>query len=537
MIDAKNYFAQIEKIRIGSFPEPLLKGHELVVKSTQNGNDWSNYENSDTIRKVIDLYFEKLSQYIKSTQVPQRTAASQKDNRKPVSIHPKKLKQASVRSKRSFPDKKQKKNARIRSAKRVEHIREELKFIKRYVGLHNKVKSPASILSLIKGLQRSIVQRLIRKTSPLAGEIRSLQDKLVNLYNSMKGDMHVEIKGADLNRLIKIAGGEQVYHSIGIIKRYIGMQGKQVDSSKMNNFHKTIDQALKNEKVKADDPYRDKVQAIHNTIRKLKAGSIVTIAKAELNGLEGILKGCGCRKSTSLGKIYRTGGRVLRKCNKQTYTDSKRKGACSHNKGLNGVLTAEEMARRTFNKLNFNTRYSSLLGQPATNFTMMVHGEPNAGKTTFLLKFAKYLAESFGKVLYISSEEFSAATMTDKVNALLNPFPAKLFFYASLSGVNLSDYAFVILDSVNDLGLTLQQFKELKKANPETAFILILQHTKDGNYRGGKDWEHEVEIAGEVANGTITIYRNRYGVKGSLNFFDETNTNEYSNNQATLKPY
>lgn len=159
---------------------------------------------------------------------------------------------------------------------------------------------------------------------------------------------------------------------------------------------------------------------------------------------------------------------------------------------------------------------------------MMLHGEPGAGKTTLLLKFAKYLANTFGKVLYISSEEFAASTMTEKVNSLLNPFPPNLEFAENLKDPQLSKYNFVILDSVNDLGLQLQDYKDLRAKYPNTAFILILQHTKAGNYRGGKDWEHEIEIGGEVANGVITIYRNRYGVKGSMNFFTDTPVTNYS---------
>jgi predicted ATP-dependent serine protease len=173
------------------------------------------------------------------------------------------------------------------------------------------------------------------------------------------------------------------------------------------------------------------------------------------------------------------------------------------------------------------------MGRPATNFTLMLHGEPGAGKTTLLLKFAKYLANTFGKVLYISSEEFAASTMTEKVNTLLNPFPANLEFAENLKDPQLSKYDFIILDSVNDLGLQLQDYKDLRAKYPNTAFILILQHTKAGKYRGGKDWEHEIEIGGEVVSGVITIYRNRYGVKGSMNFFTDTPVTNYS----LPKPY
>lgn len=417
--------------------------------------------------------------------------------------------------------------------KKIEHISEEIKYIKRFVGLHNKIKSPNAILAFIKALQRSIVQRLIRKTSPFAKEIEMIQDKLINGYNKMKGkDKTFEVNENDLSRLVGIAGGELVYPSINIIKRYVGMQGKKVDQGKIALFEKQIENSIGKKKVSHDDPYYDKVKAIHNTIKKLKAGQVVNIAKAELNGLEGIVKACGCK--TSMGRIYDTGGKELRPCKRRTYSDSKSKGACSHNQGLNGVMTAEEMGNRQFDRLNFASPWDALMGKPAKNFTIMFHGEPGSGKTTLLLKFAEYLAINFGRVIYISSEEHEASTLTDKINELLKPKPAHLVFAPNLEFVDLEDYDFIILDSVNDLALKLDAFKKLRKDNPHAAFILILQHTKDGGYRGGKDWEHDIQIAAKVEEGVATVYRSRYGVKGSLNFFQYFNTKPI---QSALKPY
>ncbi len=102
---------------------------------------------------------------------------------------------------------------------------------------------------------------------------------------------------------------------------------------------------------------------------------------------------------------------------------------------------------------------------------------------------------------------------------MLNPCPPNLEFAALLKGTDLTQYSFVILDSINDLKLKLDDFKAVKSAHSNTAFILVLQHTIDGDYRGGKDWEHEIQIAGEVTNGMVKIYRSRYGVKGMLDFF------------------
>lgn len=522
MIGTGNYFDEIKKINIEKLPEALQKGHELVVKSTGNGDSWKSYENSDTIKKVIDLYLEKLNKFLASSpaKTPEQRITPPAKHR-PDSVR-KESRKSSKNQKRSPTSSKA--STKRKPGRNVERIREEIRFIKRYVGLHNKTKSPSTILSFIKGLQRAIVQKLIRKTSPYAKEIQMIQDKLVNLYNSMKGERKIELNDNDLKKLVVIAGGEQVYPSIGIIRRYIGIQGKEIEHDKIELFQKQIETALKKEKVGADDPYRDKVQAIHNTIKKVKAGNTVQIGKAELNGLEGIVKACGCKSTTR--RHY---------AGKNRTSQSSRK---SNNRALSGVLTAEEMASRTFEMLELKPDYAALIGRPAKNFSMMLHGEPNAGKTTFLLKFSKYLAENFGKVLYITSEEFSASTMTAKVNEILSPFPSNLFFYDKLTDLDLSGYDFIVLDSVNDLGLRIQDFKALRKEHPHAAFIIILQHTKDGSYRGGKDWEHEVEIAGEVVNGTVTIYRNRYGVKGTINFFSESqNTNTYPSNYSTLKQY
>jgi hypothetical protein len=257
-----------------------------------------------------------------------------------------------------------------------------------------------------------------------------------------------------------------------------------------------------------DDPYSDKVKKIENTLKKYISGkqAHINVTHAELNGFEKIAKSCGCNHShnTLHGKpakrrVYHYGHQTL--------------------SGIPGVQTAQQVANQHFDLLPFSGQWANLIGKPAKNFSMMLHGEPGSGKTTFMMKFVKYLA-SMGSVLYVSSEEFNSATLTQKVRENLNPMPQNLHFAADLTQVNVGNYSFVILDSINDLGLNLESFKNLKAQNPETAFVLILQHTKSGQFKGGKEWEHEAEIAGQVANGIITIYKNRYGVKGALNFFN-----------------
>jgi hypothetical protein len=529
MITANNYFNEVERIGVETLPETLRKGHDLVIKSTNNGASWSNYQNSESIRKVIDLYFQKLNDYIsssastKATSVPESKVKTS-PTRKPAKPKASRVKTSSPKKLKEEPQ---------QNVKLVENLREEIKFIRRYIGLHNKVKTPNAILTFIKALQRAIVQKLIRKTSPLAGEIEMIQNKLVQAYNKMKGEESFAVNEKDLNRLVAIAGGEKVYPSIVVIKRFIGLQGKD-DEKKINAFLKYLENLAEKKQITKDDPYADKLKAIYKAIKQ-RTSSKIAIGKAELNGLAGIVKACSCQED--IGKIYDTGGKKLRPCKKRTYSDARR-GACSHNQGLNGVLTAEEMANRKLDLLNFFSFWHLLFGNPARNFTLMLHGEPHNGKTIFLLKFAQYLAENFGDVLYVSSEEFASPTMTKKVNEFLNPLPQRLHFAENLQDPDLSQYQFVILDSVNDLGLKINEYKEMRKEHPDTAFIFILQHTKAGDFRGGKDWEHIAEIAGEVHKGVVTTTKNRYAPKATLDFFRQFGIQwQEPMDKPKLKPY
>jgi hypothetical protein len=539
MITTNNYFTEIATIGVMNLPETLQKGHDFIVKSTANGANWSNYQGSDSIRKVVDLYLQKLNEYT-ATHRPKNIPVQT-----PMSVKAAVKKDETESKAKSKPSNKAKKtkiaSATTQNVKHVEHIREEVKFIKRYVGLHNKVKSPQAILTFIKALQRSIVQKFIRKTSPLASEIEMIQEKLVQAYNRMKGEESFAINEKDLHHLMVIAGGEKVYPSITVIKRFIGLQGKE-DEKKINAFLKYLENLVEKKSITKDDPYADKLKAIYKAIKQ-RTSRTIAISKAELNGLENIVKAClpaeastydkasvnksvkaGTRKN-GIGKIYDTNGKTLRPCKRKTYLDASR-GACllagqtgAQHKGLSGVLTAEQMANRTLDLLNFFSYWQSLFGNPARNFTFMLHGEPHNGKTIFLLKFAQFLAENFGEVLYVSSEEFASPTMTKKVGEFLNPLPAILHFAENLKDPDLSKYQFIILDSVNDLGLKINEYRELRKEHPDTAFIFILQHTKAGDFRGGKDWEHLAEIVGEVHKGLVTTTKNRYAPKASLDFF------------------
>ena len=75
MITAENYYGLISKVNIAELPPAIAKGYEYVDKVTHNGGDWNAYHSSETIKKVIDLYFTKVETYIPTASPKKETPA------------------------------------------------------------------------------------------------------------------------------------------------------------------------------------------------------------------------------------------------------------------------------------------------------------------------------------------------------------------------------------------------------------------------------------------------------------------------------
>jgi hypothetical protein len=516
MINRGNYDKIIADFGIENLDPVLKASHENYLQISEF------YDDDDAVRETIELYFAKLEWFIKnfkSKEKDKNPGKQKKHTPEPDRETPKVKKE--TRAKPSAPKEKITKDKRSKAenihSKGVEHLTEEVKIIRRFVGLHNKIKSKPSILSFIKALQKAIVQKFITKKSPFVKYITNIQEALIAFYNKMGMEGQYEIDSRDLSKLVAIAGGEKVYKSIGIIKRFIGLYGSEPGDRALNLLTH-INNAVQKGGIQKDDPYFNKVKQIQTILNAhAKSNKKISISKAELNGLQGILNDCGCKQD--IGRIYDTKGKSLRQCRKKTYSDAK-KGACSHNKGLSGVMSAQEVARMQFTLLPFTDIWKDTFGTPEKNFTLMLHGEPGAGKSTALVKFAKYLS-GLGRVLYVTPEEYKSVTMQNLVKRYMYPVPYNVTFSGNLSQVNPKDYDFVIFDSVNAMRLSIEEFVKMKKDCPNTAFIYVLQNTKDGQFRGGKEWEHEAQIAAEVSNGNLHVYKNRYGIKGNWYFFDQ----------------
>lgn len=188
-----------------------------------------------------------------------------------------------------------------------------------------------------------------------------------------------------------------------------------------------------------------------------------------------------------------------------------------------GAISASEMIKIDYPVLDLGP-YRKYFGAVPHNFDIVLHGQPGAGKTYFLLQFINWLANNVGNSLYVSTEEYGTKSLKDKINETIPSTSPNLYFDNKLDVEQLNYYKAVVLDSVNHAGLDISDYKKLREKHPNQIFILILQKTKGGDYKGGKDWEHEVDIFGEMQLDTETGQRfldiptkNRYGNLGRYN--------------------
>jgi hypothetical protein len=179
------------------------------------------------------------------------------------------------------------------NAKPVEHYDVEMTFIRRFAGFLKGERAISSVLSFTKSLQKAIKEKKIQKHKDL---IRQIQEKAISFHNAMKeqgyGSAKLELsKTPELQKKIEeLAESEKVRASVGLIKRFIGMQGGSPTTAKVEALIKAIDHAFKRGTVKAEDIYFKEVKDIRQILDDFitKKRSNIRLAPAELNGLMGL---------------------------------------------------------------------------------------------------------------------------------------------------------------------------------------------------------------------------------------------------------
>lgn len=480
MITTNNYYSEIQKINKSTLDPVLQNGWVLIDDITQNGNDWTLYETDDVLKESIDLYIQKLNKFLRVTTKTNPTP----EKKKSVTVRKRAAKKTVKKVSQS--------TLKYQKADKVERISDELRMIKRFVLMHDKIKTQNQIRLFLNALQKAIVEKRIRKTSPFSKEITEIQKALIKLHSKLTEttNIQVEISEEKRTKYLEILGKTAELHSVKLIKSYINLQGKTIENIKAKRLYNRIATAVNTKKVTNKDKYWNEIESILATlksfVKKNQAHGELLISSKELNGLKGILSSCDCKSVNGAPK--------------------------------NTIMSSTDIVNLSFDKLGFTGKWLNLIGDPSSGFTAMIFGKPKMGKSYLAVDFAGYLARSHGTVLYVAREEGIDDTLQKKLRDKNVAHPD--LFVSDYLPTDLTKFDFVFLDSVNKLGLSPEALEELKRDSPETSFIYIFQTTKNGNFRGGNEFQHDVDVVIEVAEkGKATQY-GRFNQGGDLNIFN-----------------
>jgi len=384
----------------------------------------------------------------------------------------------------------------------TERISEEVRFIKRFVAMHNKTKEKKQMLSFINSLQKAMLEKRIRKTSPQAKQILYIQEFLLKTYNSMGSKIKVELGKSTVEQFSKIGKSERVRPSVQLIKRYIGIQGKPDKVEQGLRLCKAMERAAKKHIVTKEDPYAKELNAIWLMLKispDQKGNKKFPVQKGELQGL------FGEPADELLGEIQEEAEEKEEQVQQEELQ--------SH------LMCSTDFANMEFTTIGLTGKWLELIGDPCKGFTAMVFGKPKMGKSYLCIDFASYLATNFGKVLYVAREEKLDATLQKKL-ADKQAFNPNLFVSDSLPE-DLSAYDFIFLDSVNKLGLTPKDIESLRTRNPGKSFLCIFQTTKDGHFKGKNEFQHDVDVVIEIPERGKAVQYGRFNQGGQIDIFSE----------------
>ena len=182
------------------------------------------------------------------------------------------------------------------------------------------------------------------------------------------------------------------------------------------------------------------------------------------------------------------------------------------------AIGVKAFIEKSFHTFAFEGEWLESFGEPEKNFKMICYGGSGEGKTEFMVRFAKYLA-TFGKVSYISPEQGISKSLQDAIiRNNLDEVAGKVMFVSGGVFSDVVDYIkrsksrIVIIDSLDYMKLTVEQFKTLIKTFPKKAFIIIAW-AKNGAPKSqhAKDIMFMCDIKSLVENFTITLPTSRFG--------------------------
>ncbi|MGL5133266.1 MAG: AAA family ATPase [Planktothrix sp.] len=190
------------------------------------------------------------------------------------------------------------------------------------------------------------------------------------------------------------------------------------------------------------------------------------------------------------------------------------------------VISLRTLQEKTFKLLLFEGFWLECMGTPEANFSALFWGKSGSGKSTLMLRLCDYLAK-WGKVCYNSWEEGIAKTFQDRVTQLNIQRLDKIFLLEKYRFEEMmsddfkrKNYKVIVIDSVNYMSLTYEQYKALRDKYPHKILLFIQQMGNRGNPKGGTDIYHATDIKVTCMGGKAK-FEGRYAPERTVQIFEK----------------
>jgi hypothetical protein len=186
-------------------------------------------------------------------------------------------------------------------------------------------------------------------------------------------------------------------------------------------------------------------------------------------------------------------------------------------------IKADDLVKVKFDSLNFTGKFLELIGKPSRIFSGIIWGLPKGGKSNLSVRFADYLQEYFGEVVYIAAEEGLSSSLKEKFiqikggNVTVVECRKRDEIRTYLKG---KEFQFVFIDSINVAGIDNEFLELIKVENPKKSFISIVQATKSGNFKGDQALTHNCDFVIKVIDG-VAYHHGRFGPASEVKIFEQ----------------
>ena len=477
-ITIKNYFKAVSEVGFENLPEALKKSHMLIEERTSTGSDWSIYEHNSEVKQVFDLAFEKLIEFI--------------DKKEDLNGMDDEL------------------NGSYLTPREV-----AINLIKPYVLSGDTIElHPVNKLSVKDADYAAHIEKETVVVTMLYGtkisesfSVNELMDEIVkNYFNNKNSTQENSVRK-------KRTTFNHKQPEFKVLKAILNWHNANVSKRQVEYFINELQGYIKSKQITKDSIVANEI--------KLVQEKLITV----FNSMGDRIK---IELSPETKKMFQL---ALKKV-----TDVTKYNVPKKPKGLNGVEEVQEVkpkqnlmnsidfANLHFNSIGFSGKWLNLIGDPSPGFTAMVFGRPKMGKSYLCVDFAGYLARNHGTVLYVANEEKLDATLQMKLND--KDVKHENLYVSDYLPENLSKYQFIILDSVNKLGLSPKDLENLKRNNPGKSFIFIFQTTKDGKFKGANSYQHDVDVVIEVTERGRATQFGRFNQGGEMGIFEDTPVEE-----------